>query len=130
MFFSSCFSLQSDFQAELDIYKQQLDVKYKLCLACHDIVIQHLKKQAVDLKTFLLGNHLQQSKSTPSKVLTNFSFFFIQNTCTQGSKLGLKSSCNFAARYKNLFHQMPKYVQKYDRSCMRGIKCANFITSK
>lgn len=60
---------ESDFQAELDIYKQQLDVKYKLCLACHDIVIQHLKKQAVDLKTFLLGNHLQQSKSTPTKLL-------------------------------------------------------------
>lgn len=60
---------ESDFQAELDVYKQQLDVKYKLCLACHDIVIQHLKKQAVDLKTFLLGNHLQQSKSTPTKLL-------------------------------------------------------------
>ena len=61
--------LQSDFHSELEVRKQQLDDRYKLCRSCHDIIKHHLNVQAMDLKTFLLGSHLQQSKSTPTKVM-------------------------------------------------------------
>lgn len=60
---------ESDFYSELDVFKQRLDVKYSLCQSCHEIVIQHLKKQSMDIKTFLLGNQLYQSKSSPRKLL-------------------------------------------------------------
>ena len=66
--------LQPDFQSELEVLKQHLDDRYKLCRSCHNIVEHHLNVQAVDLKTFLLGSHLQQSKSTPTKV-TSLSFY-------------------------------------------------------
>lgn len=62
-------SKESDFHSELEALKQHLDDRYKLCRSCHDIVKHHLNVQAVDLKTFLLGSHLQQSKSTPTKLL-------------------------------------------------------------
>ncbi|KAJ7394442.1 hypothetical protein OS493_000252 [Desmophyllum pertusum] len=62
-------SRESYFQSELDAHKHQLDERYKLCHSCHDIVKYHLNVQAMDLKTFLLGSHLQQSKSTPTKLL-------------------------------------------------------------
>lgn len=61
--------LQSDFHSELEALKQQLDERYRLCRSCHKIVKHHLNVQAMDLKTFLLGSHLQQSKSTPTKVM-------------------------------------------------------------
>ena len=67
--------LQSDFHSELEAHKQQLDDRYKLCHLCHNTVKHHLNVQAMDLKTFLLGSHLQQSKSTPTKVMR--CFFFI-----------------------------------------------------
>ena len=62
--------LQPDFHSELEAHKQQLDDRYKLCHSCRDIVKDHLNVQAIDLKTFLLGSHLQQSKSTPTKVMS------------------------------------------------------------
>ncbi|XP_078373951.1 uncharacterized protein LOC144657481 [Oculina patagonica] len=62
-------SRESYFDSELDAHKHQLDEKYKLCRACHHIVKCHLNVQAMDLKTFLLDSHLQQSKSTPTKLL-------------------------------------------------------------
>ena len=67
--------LQSDFQSELEALKQQLDDRYKLCPSCHNVVKHHLNVQAVDLKTFLLGSHLQQSKSTPTKVTSLFKLY-------------------------------------------------------
>lgn len=60
---------ECDFESELKPHKQKLDQKYQLCQSCQDIVNHHLKTQAIDLKTFLLDSHLQQSKSTPTKLL-------------------------------------------------------------
>lgn len=70
--------LQSDFHSELEALKQHLDDRYELCRSCRNIVKRHLNVQAVDLKTFLLGSHLQQSKSTPTKV-TRLSFYLYNN---------------------------------------------------
>lgn len=78
--------LQSDFHSELEAHKQQLDDRYELCHLCHNTVKHHLNVQAMDLKTFLLGSHLQQSKSTPTKVMRCFflsfnNFVYHYTTC-------------------------------------------------
>ena len=69
-FFPNDINLQSDFDSELDAHKHGLDERFKLCHSCQDTVKHHLNTQAMDLKTFLLGSHLQQSRSTPTKVLS------------------------------------------------------------
>lgn len=80
-------SKESDFHSELEALKQHLDDRYELCRSCHNIVKHHLNVQAVDLKTFLLGSHLQQSKSTPTKLLKRSSLsesiflVLVQLTC-------------------------------------------------
>ena len=60
--------LQSDFFSEFDAHKNHLDKRYKLCHSCHNTVQHHLNLQEKDLKTFVLGTHLQKSKSTPTKL--------------------------------------------------------------
>ena len=69
--------LQSDFFSEFDAHKNHLDKRYKLCHSCHNTVQHHLNLQEKDLKTFVLGTHLQKSKSTPTKLkVTGLRYYF------------------------------------------------------
>ncbi|XP_027053490.1 transmembrane protein 201-like [Pocillopora damicornis] len=85
-------SRESDFFSEFDAHKNHLDKRYKLCHSCHNTVQHHLNLQEKDLKTFVLGTHLQKSKSTPTK-LKHFKIYSPESIIIMLAKL----TCVFLA---------------------------------
>lgn len=121
---------ECDFQSELDDHKHKLDRKYKLCQSCQDVVNHHLKVQAMDLKTFLLGNHLQQSKSTPTKILKrssspeSISLVLAQLTCVL-----LASMLLYSESLSNDHHACDKTFKFWNSSCVISSTFVSSLTA-